>query len=333
MRSSVTVVVPAYNYARYLPAALDSALAQDYPSELLEIVVVDDGSTDETPEVLARYGDSIRVIRQPNGGLNAATSTGIEAARGDLITFLDADDTWPRDRVKRLVRALDANPQAPLAYGDMAIVDDNDQVRERSFARVHARRSGHLFGLLIDSNFISAGAMMIRASQRELYHPIPEFAPYQDWWIACRLASAGPIVYVDAVVNRYRQHADNMNLGADYVKGLGLRRSTMRFRRWLLENVDQTLVTPPQLAKALDSFDGHVAVLQIHDPLGLDELVPADRAAALEALEAASEALDRGAPDEAFVWLVRSAARDQTFGEPRNLVAQLLPMISPAVAA
>jgi|tagenome__1003787_1003787.scaffolds.fasta_scaffold20913171_2 glycosyltransferase involved in cell wall biosynthesis len=328
MRSSVSAIIPAYNYARYLPAAIDSVLAQDYPSALLEIVVVDDGSTDETPEVLERYGDAIRVIRQPNGGVCAATSTGIGAATGELMAFLGADDTWPRDRVKRLVRALETNPRASLAYGDMAIVDSEDRLIEPTFAGVHRRRSGDLLGTLLDQNFISGGALMIRAAHRELYHPIPEFMSYEDWWLACRAASVGPLVYVDAVVNRYRSHGENMNLGADRDKGLALKLSTMPFRRWLLENVDHTQVTPDQLATALDTFDQHVAVLQFRDPVGLAEAVDADRAGALSALGAASDALDRGEHREAFAWLVRSAVRDQNFGEPRNLLAQLLPMLS-----
>ncbi|MFM7100229.1 MAG: glycosyltransferase family 2 protein [Verrucomicrobiota bacterium] len=88
-------MVPAYNYARYLPEALDSVLAQTWPA--WECVVVDDGSTDDTPAVGARYAalDSrFRVIRKKNGGLSAARNTGIEAAQGDWVAFLDADDVW-----------------------------------------------------------------------------------------------------------------------------------------------------------------------------------------------------------------------------------------------
>src|SRR3954469_1740422 len=88
----VSVIIPCFNYEQWVGAAVRSALAQDWPA--IEVIAVDDGSTDGTPEVLASFGDAIRVIRRPNGGLNAATSTGFEAATGELITFLDADAAW-----------------------------------------------------------------------------------------------------------------------------------------------------------------------------------------------------------------------------------------------
>jgi len=96
--SGVSVVIPAYNYAGYLPFAVDSALAQNYSP--LEIILVDDGSTDNTAEVAARYGDRIRYIYQPNAGLCAARNTGIQAASHSFVAFLDADDVWLPDMVR-----------------------------------------------------------------------------------------------------------------------------------------------------------------------------------------------------------------------------------------
>src|SRR5205814_441931 len=89
----VSVVIPAYNYARFLPKAIESALAQSHPS--LEIIVVDDGSTDDTQAVVAQYtGPRVRCVRQQNAGLSAARNTGIREARFPYVAFLDADDEW-----------------------------------------------------------------------------------------------------------------------------------------------------------------------------------------------------------------------------------------------
>jgi glycosyltransferase involved in cell wall biosynthesis len=89
---TVSVVIPAYNAEAYLREALDSVFAQTRPPD--EVVVVDDGSTDRTSEVAASYGDRVRLLRQPNRGEAAARNAGVLAARGALIAFLDADDTW-----------------------------------------------------------------------------------------------------------------------------------------------------------------------------------------------------------------------------------------------
>src|SRR5690242_10687505 len=91
----VSVIIPAYNYARFLPQAIESALQQDYPE--FEVLVVDDGSTDNTAEIAAVYSRAdkrVRYLHQKNAGLPAARNTGIQHARFDFIGFLDADDAW-----------------------------------------------------------------------------------------------------------------------------------------------------------------------------------------------------------------------------------------------
>lgn len=105
----VSVVIPAYNAAWCVERAVDSAVAQTYARR--EIVVVDDGSTDATPVVLARYGDGVRIVRQPNGGLPRARNAGIAAARGEFVAFLDADDWWLPEKLARQVALLQSRPQ------------------------------------------------------------------------------------------------------------------------------------------------------------------------------------------------------------------------------
>lgn len=111
-RPTVSVVIPTYNYARYVGDAIDSVLAQTVPP--LEVVVIDDGSTDDTPTVLAKYGDRIRAIRQENQGLSAARNAGIREARGEWVAFLDSDDAFHPRKLELQLAALAAHPELKL---------------------------------------------------------------------------------------------------------------------------------------------------------------------------------------------------------------------------
>lgn len=106
---TVSVVIPAYNVAWCVRKAVDSVLAQDWRD--FEVVVVNDGSTDDTAAVLATYGHAIRVVDQPNGGMSNARNAGIRAARGEFIAFLDADDWWLPAKLGRQVALMREQPQ------------------------------------------------------------------------------------------------------------------------------------------------------------------------------------------------------------------------------
>lgn len=106
---AVSVVIPAYNAAWCVAHAIDSVLAQAFLD--FELIVVDDGSTDDTPAVLARYGSAVRVVRQPNRGLAGARNRGIREAAGRYVAFLDADDRWLPGKLERQVALLDARPE------------------------------------------------------------------------------------------------------------------------------------------------------------------------------------------------------------------------------
>ena len=123
MEPRVSVIIPAYNAIATLDAAIGSVLAQSYRD--FELIVVNDGSTDRTAEVLRGYGDRIRAIEQENGGAASARNTALGIARGDYIAFLDADDLWKAQLLAELVPVLDADQSCVLAYADLEIIDSN----------------------------------------------------------------------------------------------------------------------------------------------------------------------------------------------------------------
>ena len=121
----VTAVIPVYNGEATVRAAIDSALAQEFSG--FEIVVVNDGSTDSTLRILDSYGSDIRVVNQTNRGLAAARNAGANAARGEFLAFLDADDIWLPEKLEKLVATLDSQSNAVLAFSDYLLVSDHGQ--------------------------------------------------------------------------------------------------------------------------------------------------------------------------------------------------------------
>jgi glycosyltransferase involved in cell wall biosynthesis len=130
-RPLVTALINTYNYGRYLPFAINSVLNQTYPN--IEIVVVDDGSTDYTPDVLAQYADKVRAIRTENGGQGHSFNIGIPQARGELVMMLDADDVWLPDKVERMVELAAMRPKAGMLYHRFQNIDANGKIQDFVF--------------------------------------------------------------------------------------------------------------------------------------------------------------------------------------------------------
>src|SRR5918997_4295948 len=123
--TAVTAAITTYNRARFLPGALESAFAQTYRD--YEVLVVDDGSTDDTERVLAPYVDRIRVIRQENQGRSGARNTAVREAAGRYLSFLDSDDRWLPDKLERHVPVLERDPRVGMVHGHVDLIDESDR--------------------------------------------------------------------------------------------------------------------------------------------------------------------------------------------------------------
>ena len=210
--SLVSVVIACYNHGRFLPAALESVLAQDYAE--IELIVVDDGSTDETPAAAGHY-PAIRYLRQENQGSGAAKRHGLEASAGTFLMFLDADDTLLPGAVESLVRCLEERPDCAYSYGHQQFIDDAGVVitsRPRRAERYQMciRDDPYRHMLRTNHPIRVSGAVCYRTEllRRSGGHAV-DLEGAEDLDVNLRLAREHPICCNDRIVLSYRVHAAN----------------------------------------------------------------------------------------------------------------------------
>ena len=109
MIPTCTVLIDTYNHERYIEQAITSVLEQDFPRSEMEILVVDDGSADPTPELMRKFAREVRVLRNDNGGQASAFNAGIPQARGEIVAFLDGDDWWAKNKLSRVAETMTAD--------------------------------------------------------------------------------------------------------------------------------------------------------------------------------------------------------------------------------
>jgi glycosyltransferase involved in cell wall biosynthesis len=196
----VSIVIPSYNHARYLEAAIDSILAQDYPN--IELIVIDDGSTDGSAEILKRYGGRFHWELQANQGQVATQNRAWLMSRGEILAYLGADDVLLPQAVSRSVSCLEANPHAVLAYCDFNFIDPNG----RPIRRIRTPEFSYRDMLAKAACPPGPGAFFRRWAfdkaglwDRDL-HTMLDY----DYWL--RLGLHGPFVRIPEVLALYRVH-------------------------------------------------------------------------------------------------------------------------------
>jgi hypothetical protein len=217
----VSVVIPNFNYARFLPEAIESVLSQTYPR--IETIVVDDGSVDNSREVIASYGDRVISVFKNNGGLTSALNAGFQRTAGDLISFLDADDAFEPEKIDRVVAAARRVREAYLIHHQMQMVDESGKAMHRPFParvpdgdiRALVARTGGWF-----PRAVMSGLTFTRTYSQRLF-PMPEeqhfvyqgqshVLPVFETYLAAPAALCAPVAGIQAPLTRYRLHASNM---------------------------------------------------------------------------------------------------------------------------
>ncbi|WP_227990766.1 glycosyltransferase [Flavisolibacter ginsenosidimutans] len=214
----LSVIITSYNHAHYLPQAISSAMQQDYANK--EIIVVDDGSTDNTKEVVARFPD-IKYVYQTNTGLSAARNTGIDHSTGEYLVFLDADDWFLENAFSKSVAALEANHDAAFAYGThIKLNEKNEELPSKEKQDIAQKHYGHL----LVHNFIAMhAAVFYRRWVFDKFRFDTNLKACEDYDLFLKITRNHPVVYHQHKVAAYRKHSENMSGNVSLMIETGLK--------------------------------------------------------------------------------------------------------------
>jgi glycosyltransferase involved in cell wall biosynthesis len=238
----VSVIIPTYNREHLVSEAISSVLAQDIEGCILEIIVVDDGSTDKTREVLKAFGDKIRYIYQENKGAGAARNRGIDEATGEWIAFLDSDDRWLPNKLSLQFKVLGAFPDFKIIHSEFYSFDDNARkitiekgleywfqaVRGPgpvNWSEIYEHKydsskfgiylgttpfdifAGNIFKAELVTNYISCVTLLLK---KECLTPDIRFAEnyptWEDYWFFCKLTEKHDVIFMDVATAANRGH-------------------------------------------------------------------------------------------------------------------------------
>lgn len=204
----VSVIIPTYNRAWTLAKAIDSVLAQDYKN--LELIVVDDGSNDNTSNLIDRYDGRLKLIRQANAGVSSARNRGIAEAGGDFLAFLDSDDTWLPQKLNRQMGFFIRWPKTLICQTQEIWIRNNVRVNPRKY---HKKPSGMIFEPSLDLCLVSPSAVMMK---KELFKEIGCFdeslPACEDYDLWLRVSCRYPVYLVDdPLVIKRGGHPDQLS--------------------------------------------------------------------------------------------------------------------------
>jgi len=207
----ITALIDTYNYGRFIEEAIESVLAQDFPAEQIEILVVDDGSTDDTAERVRKYGERVRFYTKPNGGQASTLTFGFERARGEIVALLDGDDYWLPGKVRRVVEEFAKQPQLGMVYHDFFYK------RENAAPPLPTSGLAGLSGFLRDDpkkllsyDIPLCAALAFRRTVLQRLLPIPLSLIVQaDAHLGGCIIFVAPILYVAEPLTVHRVHSAN----------------------------------------------------------------------------------------------------------------------------
>jgi glycosyltransferase involved in cell wall biosynthesis len=257
----ISVLIDTYNYGPYVEEAIESVLAQEFPAGDREILVVDDGSTDDTAERVRRFGRAISYFRKPNGGQASAFNFGLSRVRGKYVALLDADDYWLPGKLSRIAEEFERHRDAGMIYHGLRQFDTRE-------GRLWDARAAHISGFLpaktrdlLRYTWFPTSFLAFRRSALDLLLPIPESLTIQaDAHLSGLIVFVAPIVALPDYLAVYRVHGSNLFAGSgrpDPVRS-ELRARTRRalidgMKRWLHERAYD--LTRPDLRRLVKQWE------------------------------------------------------------------------------
>ncbi len=213
LKPPVSIIIDNYNYGRYLAAAIDSALAQTYPKT--EVIVVDDGSTDGSVEIIRAYGSRVRPVFKPNGGQASAFNAGFAISQGSIVMFLDADDVLHPEAAERMARAFEA-PGTVRAHCRMDVIDADGrrtggQKPAAHLPLLNGDLQREVLGFPDDLPWLPTSGNAFAAAVLHRIFPVPEqqYRILADYYLSHVTPLFGRVAAVEALSASYRVHGSN----------------------------------------------------------------------------------------------------------------------------
>ena len=203
----VSVVIPAYNAEKFIERTIDSVLSQDFAG--LEVIVVDDGSSDATCEIVSAIGSPVELVQGMRRGVSLARNVGVRHSTREYIAFMDHDDLWEPDKIRRQVEALEAAPDAGLAFTQARLVEGGELTRVFPTIPDDPSFLAKAYDNLVHENFIPMSSVMVRraclpAVDGDGEGPFdPQLTLSEDWDLWLRIAREHPIVFIREPLTRY----------------------------------------------------------------------------------------------------------------------------------
>ena len=202
----ISVIIPTYNREDFISETIQSVLDQTYKD--FEIIVVDDGSKDNTKSFLEKFGSKIKLIEQKNQERAASRNNGVKASCGEYLAFVDSDDVWISNKLEKQLEILENNKETILTYGKSFRINQASKplkVAQRQLAGY----SGNVFEKLLFRNFIVSATPMVRREYFERTSGFEtKYVPYEDWELWVRLSLLGKFFFVNKPLAYYRIHPE-----------------------------------------------------------------------------------------------------------------------------